>query len=220
MLIVGVIGSSGKSKAINTISSLLQSSKRKINLIESFENNAFDIRNIKEYIEAINKNNRDVLIICISHDGIQKGFYESIDFDIIVHTGILPEYYSSEAEFNKIIEIERKFFSKIGTKSYIIMSIDDDFYIKLIQGLNLYMLSYGFNSKSTITASSVNDNDNKITVCQQRSIKPITGNRVEPQEFLININNCENQDIYNALASVSLGLLFNIKTERFSEVVF
>ena len=49
--------------------------------------------------------------------------------------------------------------------------------------MNLNVITFGFNSKSTITASSVTDES--ILLCVQRNVVLINGNQMEPQEISI-----------------------------------
>ena len=58
--------------------------------------------------------------------------------------------------------------------------------INFITKSNLQLITFGFNQKSTVTISSVT-NEN-ILMCIQRKIKNISGEIIEPQEIKININ--------------------------------
>ena len=55
--------------------------------------------------------------------------------------------------------------------------------IQKMQNMNLNVITYGFGSKCTITASSVEDNS--MMVCLQRSIININKVKVEPEELWI-----------------------------------
>ena len=66
----------------------------------------------------------------------------------------------------------------------ILVNSDFNGNLEVIQNLKLSVITYGFNSKATITASSVNDS-NGILMCLQRSIKNINNKIIEPQEIKI-----------------------------------
>ena len=66
----------------------------------------------------------------------------------------------------------------------ILVNSDFNSNLEIIHNLKLSVITYGFNSKSTITASSVDDS-NGILICLQRSIKNINNKIIEPQEIKI-----------------------------------
>lgn len=53
---------------------------------------------------------------------------------------------------------------------------------------DVYILTYGFNSKSTLTISSVDNFENKVVCFLQRSIKDINLLTIEPKEIVVNKN--------------------------------
>lgn len=76
--------------------------------------------------------------------------------------------------------------------------------INLLDNLQLKLITYGFNSKATITTSSISEN--KIIVCLQRGIQNIKGQKIEPQELQMNIKN--NINSYGVMELLSLKLLY------------
>ena len=68
------------------------------------------------------------------------------------------------------------------------------------------LITFGFNSKSTITISSVKDE--KIIVCIQRDIEKLNGEILECQEKQIIIQ--DNKKIYNNLAVFIIKELHNL----------
>lgn len=77
--------------------------------------------------------------------------------------------------------------------------------INLLDNLQLKLITYGFNSKATITTSSISEN--KIIVCLQRGIQNIKGQKIEPQELQMNIKN--NINSYGVMELLSLKLLYS-----------
>ena len=49
--------------------------------------------------------------------------------------------------------------------------------------MNINVITYGFNSKSTVTTSSVNEEN--LLLCIQRTILNINNKKIEPQEFCV-----------------------------------
>ncbi len=87
---------------------------------------------------------------------------------------------------------------------YLIFNADilDNLY--LLKDLSIQLITYGFNSKSTITTSSVEEN--KIMICLQRTIKNLQGKTIEPQEIKKEI--FKNEDSYAVMELISLLLLY------------
>ena len=59
------------------------------------------------------------------------------------------------------------------------------------------IITYGFNSKATITISSIKEESTML--CIQRSIKGVNNNIIEEQEFNINIERNNVNKLYNVL---------------------
>lgn len=57
----------------------------------------------------------------------------------------------------------------------------------ITKNLNLNLITYGFNSKSTVTTSST-END-EMLLCIQRNVQNIQGKIIEPGEIKINFDN-------------------------------
>ncbi len=64
---------------------------------------------------------------------------------------------------------------------YLIVNSDIETNLNILDNLELTVITYGFNSKSTITASSVTDDD--LLICIQRNLIDINGKEIEPQEI-------------------------------------
>lgn len=66
---------------------------------------------------------------------------------------------------------------------YLILNSDINVKIDLIENLDLKVITYGFNSKSTVTASSITEEE--MLICVQRNIINIKGKKIEAQEINI-----------------------------------
>lgn len=119
---------------------------------------------------------------------------KNIKFDtILIDTNHLPK--------NK--EILIKILK--GTKYLIINSdIFDSF--ELLNDIIGYVITYGFNSKATITTSSIEEGNNLL--CVQRSIQAIDNNIVEQQEVMIDK---VSSNKYIDMAVVGICLVYNLK---------
>ena len=96
----------------------------------------------------------------------------------------------------KIIVLNKELINKnlesiLLNAEYLILNSDIN--VKLVGNLNLKVITYGFNSKATVTASSITEEE--MLVCIQRNIVDMYNNKFEPQE--INIEKNELLDIYD-----------------------
>ena len=90
----------------------------------------------------------------------------------------------------------------IKTK-YIILNSDLKINLNFIKDIKLRVITYGFNSKATITISS--NTDDSIQVCVQRNIFNVKEN-IEQQE--ISIAKKHNSDIYDIMLLISILLIY------------
>jgi hypothetical protein len=67
------------------------------------------------------------------------------------------------------------------------------------------IITYGFNSRASVTVSSVSDNG--LTVCVQRAIPTISGAKIEQQEFNMRLDLTRVDNISHMLAAVTAGLI-------------
>lgn len=91
----------------------------------------------------------------------------------------------------------------ISNAKFIILNADLMLDLGMLENLDLTIITYGFNSKATLTVSSVSENN--IIICLQRIIKNIFGEKYEPQEFEVEIN--QNFDIHAVICVQSILLI-------------
>jgi len=84
--------------------------------------------------------------------------------------------------------------------TYLIINSDIENNLNLLKDIKATVITYGFNSKATITASSVEEDE--ILLCVQRSIKTKNGKDIEPQEIKIQIS--ENTNCTMAISTILL----------------
>ncbi len=87
------------------------------------------------------------------------------------------------ANDNAIVKENQEALTKILINSkYLIINADIELQLHLEEKVELNVITFGFNPKATITASSVEDD---ILLCIQRNIKDINENLIEQQEMKI-----------------------------------
>ena len=138
----------------------------------------------KEIIRALEKNNKKkVDFIDLDLKTIEN--FKNIKFDAILIYNL--------KNYNKIIN-----FKKIIQNSYIlVINTDIKDNLKVLDNLNGMVITYGFNPKATVTASSVNDDN--ISICIQRIIEDIKGEKIEPIEYVEDITGFKNIEISDVI---------------------
>ncbi|MCL2592267.1 MAG: hypothetical protein FWD82_02760 [Defluviitaleaceae bacterium] len=105
-------------------------------------------------------------------------------------------------------EFVKKSLSLISENGMIILNADTPVKYNLSLNRPIPLITYGFNPKSSVTASSVSEYG--VQCCIQREIKDFYGNIIEPQEFYISPLG-KNKNVYNLLSVVSILLLLGNK---------
>lgn len=85
---------------------------------------------------------------------------------------------------------------------YLVINSDIGCNLNLLDNLEMTVITYGFNSKSTITASSVNEEE--VLVCVQRNILDVKKRKIEPQEIKREMQN----DARSTMAITAILLIY------------
>ena len=154
----------------------------------------------KKDIQAIRKElqNKEIEFIEITQKSVKN--IKNINFEeIIINEDII------------LTEDEYEYMSTILSKvKYLIINgdVDIEILIKIKLESPVKLITYGFNSKSTVTISSVKED--KILVCMQRDIEKSDGKIVEAQEKNIYLGGPKNKKVYNKLIVFILNELHNL----------
>ena len=152
----------------------------------------------KKDVQAIRKEikGKNIEIIEITKESVKN--IKNIRFEEII---FLQDINIKEDEYKYMNEIILK------TK-YLILNGDIEIDILKKIGIEkpIKLITFGFNSKSTITISSVRDE--KIIVCLQRDIEKLDGEILECQEK--QIINKDNKKIYNNMVVFIINELHNL----------
>jgi len=151
----------------------------------------------KKDIQAIRKEIKEekIDIFEITKESIKN--IKNIRFEEII---FLENINLQQEEYRYMTEI-------ISKTKYLIINGDID--IDILKNIEIEkpikVITFGFNSKSTITVSSVNDE--KIIVCLQRDIQKLNGKILESQEKQIICK--DNKKVYNNLVVFIIKELHN-----------
>ena len=78
---------------------------------------------------------------------------------------------------------------------YLIINSDIENNLNLLENVKATIITYGFNSKATVSTSSVEEDE--IMLCIQRTMEDKNGKIIEPQEIKIPLYENVNCSIYN-----------------------
>lgn len=133
----------------------------------------------ENYIKQILKENlKNKAVIILKEDSIEN--FKNIKFETIIIMSNDRNNLLNKSQSNKKNAIKEI----INKATYLIVNADEEINLNLLQETSVKVITYGFNSKSTVTASSVKEDS--ILLCVQRNIQNLVGNNIELQEFNIN----------------------------------
>ena len=92
----------------------------------------------------------------------------------------------------------------ISNTKYIILNSDIELDVNALNNLNLIVITYGFNNKSTFSVSSIGENS--MIICLQRIIFGKNGKKHEPQEYEVKVQ--ENVDKYTIIAISIFNIIY------------
>ena len=137
----------------------------------------------------VRKELKNLNIIFINDKNITN--MRNIKFDAIV----IDSKLNNKQDLRKIL----------ANTKYLILNADIEFDLKLIENLSLTIITYGFNSKSTFTVSSITENN--IIICLQRIIFKANGEKIEPEEYLLKY--VENIEKYAIIFTAIIERIYN-----------
>jgi len=139
----------------------------------------------KNIIYALNKKKEFDKVNFIELDTNTIENFRNIKFDIILISNL------GKSKKNYILN------KILSNASITVINADIKQNLSVLDNLKGIVITYGFNAKATITASSVDDNN--ISICVQRIIENINKEKIEPIEYVENIGNVENIEISDVI---------------------
>lgn len=164
--------------------------------------NSFDYllsyTNERGNIIILSKGTRDLIVISMAPREA-KDFKEiGLDFNFLV-VNIIGKDFKTE----DLLECEFR-----DCDYYILNSDEDNISFLAPDNLEGIVITYGFNSKATMTISSFSmEQGIEASLCLQREIVSLNGERVMSSEFIIEIDFKKKDYIYSALAGFILAMI-------------
>ena len=187
MPFIGIVSKKSKFDISNTVYQNMANNMKKTYILTCIDENII-------YDEGTN------YILNLNGENIEN--IKNIKLDVVLIISEDMEFLKNEAIHNQIVNCK-----------YLIINNDIPSNLELAYALNNIILTYGFNLKSTITTSSIDEFSGNIIVCTQRNIETINDFTIEPQEINISTNNMNDittNDAYSIMAVVTCMLIFGI----------
>ena len=125
--------------------------------------------------------------------------YKNIKFETILINSNAQEEFDNQEYITKILQ----------NSNYIIVNSDVEENLNLIQNLDKTIITFGFEHKSTITASSVEDN--RIILSIQRNIRGFNGKNIDIQEIEKELQYNDNKyNTHNRIGIMALEIMYDI----------
>ena len=149
--------------------------------------------------QILNKTLKNKTILVLKEENIEN--FKNITFETIVIFSKQNQMLTNN-RLNKIIEQAK----------YLVINADEEIELEIENPLDLKVITYGFNTKSTVTASSVTEEE--ILICVQRNIVNLEQKQIEPQEILVK------NDSLKLQASTMMGIVTILFIYCFPEINF
>ena len=224
MIIIGVESEKHKPIVLDMLKKIISRTNKKFSIIKNYNLNPSTSMNktiLQNYLNELEKNRVEIVVIKLPSENIAQGMYQDIAFDILIYNSSCEKYHYNEELRKNHFEYQKKLFQSMNTHQIAVINSDDHSILTLVRGSKMYAVTYGFNSKVTVTASSIEENHDISTLicCIQRNIISIGKRNIEPQEFPVRISNAYDEYIYAALAAVTAALICDIQVQNIEKLV-
>lgn len=99
---------------------------------------------------------------------------------------------------------KREIRENLLNSNFLVLNNDRVIDKSILENIKIPVITYGFNSKSTFTISSIEENN--LIICLQRIIFNQNNNIIEPQEY--KVKNCENTEKYAIIGTEILKIIY------------
>lgn len=230
--VIGVTGTNGKTTTTHMIEAIFKQADCEIALMggQGFKMGANSKKSmlttpaceeISEFLYNAKQKEINWVVMEVSSHGLKQRRVEGIDFDTAIFTNISSDHVDYHNSFEDYFNSKKLLFQGLRNNSRAIINGDDPWALKMLEGQhNIYIISYGLKSKSTITASSIDIAQGiKFNYCLQRSLDSYKENRIDVQEFPIELKLLGHHNIYNALAAITTALIYEVPIDSIQKAL-
>lgn len=206
MLIAGIIGHDSKMQTANLINYILSAKGMKVSVADINDIINLKTEKLKVYIKELKANKTDFLLLKVNIAGKFKEILDYINFDVMIYNDKADDI--KEINGTDYAASMKAVFSMLDKKGVAIVNADNMEQVKILEGTELYTVTYGFNPKASITTSSVGDDlyKDNFMCCLQRTISSRNGKLIEPQEYRVNVG-ITDLDAYDVMAAASFAIV-------------
>ncbi|RKD32443.1 Mur ligase family protein [Thermohalobacter berrensis] len=226
MFLIGVTGTNGKTTTTHLIDWIFRKAGYKTGLIgtagikikeevvKSFMTTP-EPETLFSTLANMKKEKVEVAILEVSSHALKLYRTYGLEFDVAIHTNIKMDHINFHKTLEDYIKTKKMLFDSLKRGRVAILNIDDKNAIKLVKDNDRVLtVTYGFDKKATLTASSLNmENGIKFNLCLQRGIINLNGIEIEPFEMSIFTKLIGKHNVYNILASAAVSLYFGISPD-------
>lgn len=216
--LVGVTGTNGKTTTTHLIeklftgcgftTGLLGTVKIKLgNKVEEAALTTPGADQIYDYLNKMVNNDVDIAAMEVSSHGIKLHRIEGLDFDIVVYTNLTKDHLDLHDNFEDYLATKKELFKQVGEESTALINLDDKYADRIRSGLSARVITYGFSDRADIKV-------NKAEYDAAGSRFRVESSLAPTQQFEIELNLLGKHNIYNALAAVSVGLIYGLSVEE------
>ncbi|SJZ53889.1 Mur ligase family protein [Selenihalanaerobacter shriftii] len=228
--LIGVTGTNGKTTTTHLIESLFANNdfetgllgtvKTKIgDRIEEAKLTTPDAVMIHKYLREMVDRNVNIASMEVSSHGIKLNRIDGLDFDIVVHTNVTRDHLDLHNDFEDYLLTKKRLFQQCSEEKFALINIDDEYSEDIRREIPPYVITYGFSQESDVRAINLkyDNTGSHFTVVVQQELTTISGNKIQPQRFKIRLGLLGKHNVYNGLATIIIGLLYDLDIENIQE---
>ncbi|MCT4565879.1 MAG: Mur ligase family protein [Maledivibacter sp.] len=158
----------------------------------------------------------------IIFDNLQEKSMYDLTKQFEINTLIDDEFMGGNKQNNRMVETKINIFNNLKRNGIAIINSDNktlnDYFSCLKDKI---IVTYGLNTKSTITASSLDINGTvSFNCCIQRGITTFNGNEIEQMEFPIRTMAYDDFNVCDFLAAISLALIYEVSIDNIQNTIY
>lgn len=213
--IIGVMGCKEKKVISQTLKRALNYTGENVKIVKS----SMDIEKYLKKLKAEIEKESVITILEINSSNIEEIYNSKLNLDIIIDIDMQKDKDKKDREEDILNKI--KLINNLKKDSLMIINSDDRDSIKLSStNKDSIVITYGLNSKSSVTTSSIDFDDNiKFNLCLQRKLNTLGNNYIEEFEHPILTNLISVEGLYSMLAAISALLYLDIGIDLIAETI-
>ena len=209
--LIGVTGTNGKTSITYLVKSIFEAENEKTGIIGTMgsiiDNKIIDNKNTTPESLTIQRHLRKMVdsgikycVMEVSSHSLDMKRVEYMDFQIGIFTNLTEDHLDYHITMENYFNSKLKLFNR--TQKYNIINIDDPYGKKIIDKMenNIPIITYGIDEKSDVYATDV--------ICHTKGVDFIL--HTPKGSIPINLNLLGKFSVYNALAAISCGIIYNI----------